>query len=92
MMNIDYCPFCGSSAELVMKSTGKGDSGAITNSYSVRCKVCKVETRPYQSNILQNEKGEIEVRVNGAERAIETWNSRRGGKHEDLQIDIQTDI
>lgn len=84
-MTIDYCPFCGSSAELVMKATGNGASGAITNTYSVRCKVCKVETRGYQSNILQNEKGEVEIRVNGAERAIETWNSRKPGvKHEDL--------
>lgn len=78
MMNIDYCPFCGSSAELVMKSTGNGQCGAITNAYSVRCKVCKVETRPYDSFILQNEKGEIEIRTNGAERAIATWNERRG--------------
>ena len=75
-MKIEYCPFCGSSAELVRKNIRVADDGIIKNEYFVRCKVCKATTRDCASFIFQNEKGEIKVESDGAMRAIECWNSR----------------
>ena len=71
------CPFCGGEAELVKTSKGyaQGDS-AITDAFRVRCSHCFIGTESIPSDIRLNGYGFLEVRRNGAEEAIQIWNSR----------------
>lgn len=71
------CPFCGGEALLVKTSQGYSqEDGAITDTFMVRCSHCFVKTKNKASDIRINGNGFLEVRRNGAEEAIQLWNTR----------------
>ena len=71
------CPFCGGEALLVKTSIGYlPENSAITDTFMVRCSHCHAQTESRASDIRINGNGFLEVRRNGAEEAIQLWNTR----------------
>ena len=71
------CPFCGGEAKLSKVCDGYRTSPAtILSQFQVICTNGCCITPSYISYIFQDESGEVIVRENGAEKAIEAWNRR----------------
>jgi hypothetical protein len=80
MIELKKCPFCGSEATLVRKSSSyTANPTTIMDKWVVECDNtnCDAYTAG-SSKIYQNEEGEIIVDANGAEIAIAKWNMREG--------------
>lgn len=77
MTELKNCPFCGKPGKLRRVSTGyKTSPVVILDKWTVECPngCCQVKT--FESEIFQDNNGEIVIRHNGAEEASVAWNER----------------
>lgn len=75
MSNIKPCPFCGGDGELVKVSRGY-DMGHLKDAFRCGCWNCNIYSAQYQSDIYQDDDGDVITVKNGASLAIEAWNTR----------------
>ena len=77
MNELRKCPFCGGEAKLSKVCDNyRTNPVIILHKFQVTCANGCCITPSYTSYIFQDENGEIVVRENGAEKAIESWNRR----------------
>ena len=77
MIILENCPFCGGEARLRQMTSGfRTGRAMITNSYVAGCDECRIWTSSCESEIWQDDKGQIHVDKNGAEDAARAWNKR----------------
>lgn len=77
MNKLKPCPFCGGEAKLSkVCDSYRTNPTAIIHQFQVICTNGCCITPSYKSYIFQDESGEVVVRENGAEKAIEAWNRR----------------
>ena len=78
MIKLKPCPLCGGEARLKRTCNGyraKPD----TTIYDKRQVVCKnncCQTSEFEDEIYHADSGEVVVKHNGAEEAVEVWNKR----------------
>lgn len=77
MEKLKPCPFCGGEAilERVPHYYGVGIYN-LADIWTVSCRKCDCKRGPYYSKIYQDANGEVIVERNGAEKAINEWNTR----------------
>lgn len=81
MKELMKCPFCGGEAKLI-KSVDRYRTNptAIIHQFQVICTNGCCIMPSYESFIFQDESGEVVIKENGAEKAIEAWNKRYYGE------------
>lgn len=71
------CPFCGGEAKLIKQTDSyKLNPVHITHDFYVKCSRCEMNIKTFQSDIWQDNAGDIHIEHNGAKEAIEAWNRR----------------
>lgn len=71
------CPFCGGEAHLVRTaSCASYHPTRITDTWVVRCAKKCCETPIFKDDIYHKSDGLVVVEHNGAEEAINAWNTR----------------
>lgn len=71
------CPFCGGAVNLRRTSNGyRTNPVVILDKWTVECpnKCCQIKT--FESEIYQEEDGDIVIKHNGADEARIAWNTR----------------
>lgn len=71
------CPFCGGAVNLRRTSNGyRTNPVVILDKWTVECpnKCCQIKT--FESEIYQEEDGDIVIKHNGADEARLAWNTR----------------
>lgn len=77
MVKLKQCPFCGEPGELRRVLTGCGGvPTSISDRWTVECPNGCCQIKSFESDIYQDENGDVVVRQNGAEEAIAAWNKR----------------
>ena len=73
------CPFCGGQAFLRRyDSSYKTSPTTILDAWGVHCSNNCCNTQRFKDEIFHDESGAIIINHNGAQEAIDAWNSRVG--------------
>ena len=71
------CPFCGGEVRLRRVSNSYTTSPTvIMDEWTVECPNGCVRNNVYKSKIFQDDKGEVVIKNNGADKARLAWNTR----------------
>lgn len=77
MNELKPCPFCGKPGELRRVATGyKTNPATILDDWTVECPNGCCQVKIFESEIYQEDNGDIVIKHNGAKEAVEAWNKR----------------